>query len=371
VTSVEDSIRVCPRCGVAAEENDYCSGCGLQLNALVELPTRSAWEAERAQSAIVPVQPRRPIAPMVPARVTLEPLLHPSEQSRLALALLAAALAVLGLVVILITAAVASPTVLVGFVLFLSVVIGSIWLGQQLLRARLLGRSLKVAENTFPQLQAVLDDVASTLDYRRRVDLYVVDHADAPINLTSYLGTRIIVMEGSLAAELLDPGRRPHLLFILGRSIGGLKAKHARLDLVVLLLQAANALRFVSVFLLPWYRATTYSGDQIGMVCCGDPAAALEATRRLLVGKDLAAGLGAGNVLPQALLVQRRFLPRLMQLLAPEPHLTNRYANLVCFARYHDPDLWEEVSGSMEAEQLRVVEQLWQRSPHRRRLVAA
>jgi hypothetical protein len=166
----------------------------------------------------------------------------------------------------------------------------------------------------------------------------------------------------------LKPGRSGQLTFLIGRSIGGLRAKHHRFDLLVLLLRSIDALKYVSPFLRPWYRATIYSGDQIGMACCSDLEAALEATRRLLVGSQLALDLPAGNVLPQACLVQRNLLPRLVQLLAAEPHVTNRYANLICFARYHDPMLWERVRAEMPTEHVEALDRLWDRSPYRRRV---
>jgi hypothetical protein len=188
--------------------------------------------------------------------------------------------------------------------------------------------------------------------------------------MASYLGTRILLIEGGLVSELLKPGRSAQLTFLIGRSIGALRAKHSRLDLLVILLAFVDALKYVSLFLRPWYRATVYSGDQIGMVCCSDLDAALQATRRLLVGGDLAAELHAGTVLPQACLVQRRLLPRLVQLTDAEPHVTNRYANLICFARYHDPMLWERLRASVDVEHAQALERLWERSPYRRRVAA-
>jgi hypothetical protein len=103
------------------------------------------------------------------------------------------------------------------------------------------------------------------------------------------------------------------------------------------------------------------------MVCCADVRAALRATRQLLVGKELAKEVGDGAILPQARLVQRRFLPRLAQLLSAEPHNTNRYANLLCFARYHDPALWAHLCETMNDDQIATLDRLWERSPYRRR----
>jgi hypothetical protein len=360
-----DTIRVCPSCGTAAEAHEYCAGCGLHLATLPELPTRTEWQAAHARppSTVTPVAST---STMPEGETTsIRPLLHPTERSRLILAIGGAALAVVIIILVAVAAHNASFLLeLVGILVFSTI---SIWFTQQLLRARLLGRSVRVSAETLPALQSLLDEVAATLQYRRRVDVYVVDNAGAPISMSSYLGTRIIVIEGSLVAELLENERRPQMVFLIGRSIGALRAKHTRLDLIVVLLQAIDALKFVSPLLRPWYRAITYSGDQIGMVCCDDMEAALHVTRRLLVGGELASGLDSGAVIPQAYLVQNRLMPRLVQIFASTPHITNRYANLLCFGRYHDPEAWHGVRASMDEGQTRILEQLWERSPYRRR----
>src|ERR1043166_4698448 len=106
-----------------------------------------------------------------------------------------------------------------------------------------------------PGPRARLDGVRTSLDYHKRIDVYVIDKAPAPIAMTSYLGTRIILIEGGLVAELLKPGRSAQLTFLIGRSMGALRAKHLRFDLLVLLLQTVDWFKYVSPFLRPWYRA--------------------------------------------------------------------------------------------------------------------
>jgi hypothetical protein len=373
MSEVEDEIqallRVCPQCGVAAGLADRCSGCGLHLAELPELPTRKEWLAGAANSesyattASFPVQPATWRSQPTPS---IRPLLHPTEQSRLALALVASLLALALPLFILVRVGGVGPIVDLAFAL--AILIGSIWFGTQMRRARLLGHSVRVDADTFPELQEIIDEVCATLHYHRRLEVYVTETATPSINMTSLLGTRLILIEGGLVADLLKPGKREQLTFLLGRSIGALRAKLTRLDLIVLILQWADVLKYVTPFILPYYRATAYSGDQIGMMCCGDLAASLEATRRLLVGGEMASRLAAGAVLPQAMLVKRRVLPRLAQLLSSEPHVTNRYANLLCFGRYHDPELWRELRASMDDREANYLDAIWQRSPYRRRL---
>ena len=53
----DPATRVCPRCGEEAGEQRFCGGCGLNLSAQHELPTRSEWEAHAAPDAATRGQP--------------------------------------------------------------------------------------------------------------------------------------------------------------------------------------------------------------------------------------------------------------------------------------------------------------------------
>lgn len=384
LTEIPEQARVCPRCGMPVGTGENCDHCGLHIAVLHELPSRADWlkQAGRGGDAGTGAVPRSTPANAAPqaapspdghrlsttawhSHSSIAPLLHPTEPSRLALALIASGAALLVPFIILIEIG-----ALGAIIEYLAVLIVAIWIGIQLSRARLLGRSVRVDENTFPELQAIVTNVCTTLDYRRRLEVYVTEKATPAIVTTSLLGTRLIVIEGGLAADLLHPGKQAQLTFLIGRSIGAMKARHMRLEVLIRILEAAEVLKYVAPFIRPYYRATAYSGDQIGMMCCSDLEAALEATRRLLVGGEMASKLDAGAVVPQALLVRERVLPRLVQLLAVEPHVTNRYANLLCFGRYHVPELWAQMSASMDEHERRCLEQIWERSPYRYKVAA-
>jgi hypothetical protein len=379
VDRTPDEVRVCPGCGEPAGTDLYCGTCGEHLAALAELPSRAEWLAADARSApadakagarrvssgadaasrIAPAP--RITAPAPRSTPSIEPLLHPTEPSRLALALLASGLALLFPFLIII------HTGGIGVIIVtLAIIVGTIWVTIQLSRARLLGRSVRVDKSTFPEVDAIVADVCATLDYRRRIEVYITEKATpTSIVTTSLLGTRLIVIEGGLVADLLQPGKQPQLTFLIGRSIGALRARHMRLEILIRILEAAEVLKYVAPFIRPYYRATAYSGDQIGMMCCSDLEAALEATRRLLVGSEMAAKVNAGVAVPQALLVKQRLLPRLVQLLAVEPHVTNRYANLLCFGRYHAPELWAQMVDTLDEYERRCLEEIWRQSPYR------
>jgi hypothetical protein len=366
MTVAAAQTRVCPTCGATARDNAYCTGCGRNLASLAELPSRSDWERRTSASGARAGSYATSTAPLG-ATSSVRALLHPSEQSRFVLAMLAAG-ALIAFVALLLVAAHAGAVALGTGAVVLILTLAALWIAQQLFRARLLGRSVKVGPESQPELQALVDEIVETLQYRRRIDVYITAKENEPVTMTSFLGTRAIMIEGGVVSELLERDKRAQLVYLIGRHVGALRAKHTRLDLLVVLLAVANALRFVSPLLLPWYRATTYSGDQIGMMCCGDLDAALQATRRLLVGKELARDMPAGSVMAQVGVVRHHALARWTQLFAAEPHAINRYANLLCFGRYHDPATAERLRASMAPEEARMLDALWDRSPHRRRL---
>jgi len=212
------------------------------------------------------------------------------------------------------------------------------WLALQLHRANLLGNAVRVTPESLPELHAVLDEVRRTLGYHRRVDVYVTDRVSGLMTLTSLFGTRIIMIEGDLVATLLEGGRRAELTFLVGRFIGALKSQQDRIAPLRLLVTLARPIGIVNILIWPYDRAVVYSGDQIGLATCGDLDAALNALDRLLVGGTLAPSVRDAGVFDQASQVRRRRLPRLAQLFNRQPHLANRYVNLMAFAERHAPE---------------------------------
>jgi hypothetical protein len=206
-----------------------------------------------------------------------------------------------------------------------------VWLLLQVGRSSLLGRAVRVSETTLPELQSVFDEVRARLDYTKRVDVYVTGKVDGGSAMTSYLGTRLILIEGALVAGLLDDERRAELTYLIARHIGQLKARHQRPFPVFLVISVVDSLKFLQLFLAPYFRATAKSGDQIAAACCGDIGATTAMMNRLLVGRELGPWLVVTGVLDQAATVRRRWLPRLAQLFMSAPHATSRYLNLLAF----------------------------------------
>ena len=283
-----------------------------------------------------PVPPKPSATARNRAALDVGRLRHPSEPSRFALAASASVLLV-GLTLLL-AVRLAGVIALASAGLALLTVWATIWWAVQVYRAKLLGAAARVTPETFPVLAAAAAEVKRQVGYVRPVEIFVVAHADESASLTSFFGTRVLLMEGDLVADLVKPEHRAQLDFVLATFFAKLKVKALAWTPLLVAIDALNVPRVLSFFIAPWERAAVYTGDQVAATCCGSLDESVIALNRLLVGKDLAHNVGANGLLDQAVSVRRRWLPRLQQLYSSYPHLTNRYLNLLSFASHSAPD---------------------------------
>lgn len=263
-------------------------------------------------------------------------LRHPSEPSRFALA--ASASIILGGLGLLVALRLAGVVEIVVITATLALALGSVWWLVQVHRAKLLGGAARVTPQTFPVLSAAADEVKRQLDYTQPVEIFVLAQMDDSVLLTSFFGTHVLIMEGTLVAELVKPENRPQLDFILATFFGKLKIKTLAWAPAHIAINALKLPHFLNFLFAPWERATVYTGDQVAATCCGSLDESIIALNRLLVGKDLAHHVGISGLMSQAALVRRAWLPRLQQLYSAYPHLTNRYLNLLSFADQSAPE---------------------------------
>lgn len=233
-----------------------------------EVMTESAAAADRPRSrgfdpmGAVASDVFPPAPPLV--KVDVQARLYPTERSRLTLAMCGAAFPALFCVVLL-------PILpLLAF----------IWVLRQLNRAWLLGNSVEVSAETLPEIQSVIDDVRARLDYHERVEVYVVRKSSPEMVVSSYMGSKILLVEGDFVGELVRTGDRAQLTYLIAQQFGALKARHLRMTVVAVVVQSFRGLWLLNFLLLPYLRATAYSGDQIAQACCGSMEAALAAIDR-------------------------------------------------------------------------------------------
>ncbi|HTU75826.1 MAG TPA: hypothetical protein VMG38_20105 [Trebonia sp.] len=255
---------------------------------------------------------------------------HPTERSRLVLAQ-GVSIISLGLVVVIVVAAYKADLIVVVLPILAALLLLDV--GIRVYRARLLGGSILVTHDSLPSLHADLEAVRALLDYHERADVYVAATVSGSASATRFLGTRVILLEGGFADDLVVNGDSAMRRYVLASMLGALKTKSGQLELAQQLMTITNIVKFTKPFLLPYYRAAQYTGDRIGLQVAGDLPAALQVINRMLVGNAAAPTIGVDGLIKQAEQVRARPLPRLAQLTSDHPHLINRYVSLLAYAK--------------------------------------
>lgn len=261
----------------------------------------------------------------------LKNLLHPKEKSRLILALLIALPATFGAAAVIFMSA--------GIAL---AAISFIWITLvitlQILKATLIGGSVKVSPNNFPEIHQVLLEVKTRLNYTQNVDIYIVEDGTVNALLCNLFKTRFILLNSAMVVSMPPAQCRSQLVWIIGRFVGAIKAKHSRLEPLSIIIDGLEKIKIFNLFILPYERAIQYSGDQIGLALSNDLGGAIDVFNKLLIGKDLAKEVQLKGLLMQAKELQSSFFGWLSKILSTHPHLTDRYLNLMAFAKYKYPD---------------------------------
>jgi hypothetical protein len=297
------------------------------------------------------------------AVVDVRQLLHPRERARFWMAL--ATLTVVGGLTI--VAAIRSGGWGIVGVAASAVILAwaSFWIALQLHRARLLGRYLRVTDRSLPALDGIISDQRRRLAFSRRVDFYVADEVDGLISYTSYFGTKIVVIKGDLVADLEDGDRRVQSVYLVGSVLGSLAAKHLRFTPLLIAISALTKVKIFNLLLSPYFRATRYSGDNIGLFLCGSPGAGVQVMHRMLVGKELCPTVNTRGLLDQATEVRHRLLPRLTALFGNEPNLTDRYLNVLNYLDHQFPSEALQWRRGLDSATSAVVARQLAHSPYR------
>ena len=298
----------------------------------------------------------------------IEELRHRTEPSRFALAVSACGL-VLALANYVAVAAL-GPVQLLAAGVFLLVFLASLWLMVQLVRVRNLAAAVRVTSESFPQVQAAVDEVRQKLSYDRRTEVFIVDKCVPRVAYGSYFGYHVIIMEGSVVADLTVEEKHADLIFLLATYFGALKAQHTRWTVALIVFEGFGILKFMNPFIRPWYRSTTFTGDQIAYACCEDLNVSIDVIHQRLVGKEMASQLQANGLVGQANRVRSHWILRLSQILAAQPHPTNRYLNLLAFAGTRTPADLERFAEGLSAKRAETLNQSLHQFPVRRPSVA-
>jgi Zn-dependent protease with chaperone function len=249
-------------------------------------------------------------------RAALDRLRHPKESAYFSLAVAVSVLAWLVLIWI---------VLLIGWLLLIPAAI-VLWVSDRLLRAQLLGNSVRIGESQYPEIYAMLAEFSRRLGLEGIPEVFVVNGQGA-VNAVAIrlLQRKYILLLSDMVDLLLSTNSLKELSFVLGHELGHHAMGHTRLGRKILLWPAS----FVP-FLGPAYlRACELTADRVGAWLVNSRTAAVRGLVALACGsRSLAA---ATNL--EAFRSQEDSIPPLFGLLSDvfssHPRITRRVQELM------------------------------------------
>jgi Zn-dependent protease with chaperone function len=226
------------------------------------------------------------------------------------------------------------------------------WIVLLVSKMELVGNAVRVSESNFPEIFDIYNEVRQSLSYKKEIQIYVIEGGTVNAFLTKFFRVEYIILNSELVKDMIDNDfKRTQLKWFIARFIGSIKAKHFRLEILRLTLEYAEKLKVLNVFLLPYERATQYTGDNMGMLVTKDVEQSIIAFNKLMVGNDLASKIRFEGIIEQGKDLKRSYLfSFIARAFSSHPHLVSRYLNLLAYARKEFPEQFEAYVAAFDNE---------------------
>lgn len=224
--------------------------------------------------------------------------------------------------------------------LYIAVIVFTVWFSLSIAKMHLIGNSVRVSKENFPEVLEVYHEVKSKLNYPHHVPIYIVNDGEVNALLAKFFRTRFIVLNSELAMDMVGhPEKKAQMTWVIARFIGALRAKHFRHQILKIVFESIEKIKIFNIFLLPYERATQYTGDNVGMLVTQEVAASVTAINKLLVGNDLSKDVAFKGLIDQGVHLDRNgFFSFMARCFSSHPHLVNRHLNLLAFANKEFPE---------------------------------
>ncbi len=270
---------------------------------------------------------------------------YPKEDNRFNLAMIAGIpIAIIGL--ILTIASFGLILIYVGIIVFI------VWFSLSIAKMHLIGNSVKVSNHNFPEILKIYSEVKEALSYTKDIQIYIVEEGSVNAFLAKFFKTRFIVLNSELVKDMIsNDDQRIQMKWIIARFIGALKAKHFRTTILRLIFENIEKIKIFNFFLLPYERATQYTGDNIGMMVTQNVEQSIIAFNKLMVGNDLSFKIQFKGILEQGRdLKHSPFFAFMARAFSSHPHLVSRYLNLLAYASKEFPEQFENYITNFDNE---------------------
>lgn len=202
-----------------------------------------------------------------------------------------------------------------------------------LARGRLLGSSIRVRENEFPELVEVVERIARRLGVAPP-QIFIRDDYFVPVNAIG-LGEPYALVISSQYLQLLGP---EELAFMIGRELGHIGAGNTRLLSLIVATGRTNPL--IASLFGGWIRQTEYTADRAGVLCVAPD----DAIKAIAMSTFHASGrrVEAAMLADQRKDIESDVMLRLGELTGMMPYAVNRVRSIETFVASDTYRYWTE-----------------------------
>lgn len=257
---------------------------------------------------------------------------HPKESSRFILALVFA-IPVTILAIVLTVASYGIVLLIIGLIVLF------VWIVFETFYARLVANAIHVSDTNYPRLKQLMQEMNEQIGVKRKVDMFVYQQGE----FNAYFKRMFVRRAIFLNSELLESGvSDDEIRWIIGRFLGMIRSQELS-GILGLIIAGVKRLIVFNLFLLPYDRATAYTGDRVALKCAnGDISVAISAMNKLLVGRGVGYSVNPAGIVEQNRDVRGSFFAFLARLFSPLPHNISRYVDLIGFAGRKFPQQFEK-----------------------------
>ena len=249
-------------------------------------------------------------------------LIHPRQTPRFYMALFFSVI----LSLLLVVATIFTFGILLAYALIL---VFFVWIALNVMYAMFLANTIKVSDRNYPDIARLVELTKQEIGLSKPVDIFVYQAGEFNAFFRRFFSRRAIFIN----SELLETGvTQVELKWIIARFVGQVKTKHM-LGPIAWIISLAQRLLIFNLFILPYERATAYTGDRIALASIGgDISSAVSAMNKLLVGRSMGYSIDPSGVIDQNKSVKGSFFAFLARLGSNLPHTLPRYVDLIRFS---------------------------------------
>lgn len=257
---------------------------------------------------------------------------HPKESSRFILALIfAVPVTLLAIVFTVISNGVL--LIVIGFFLLF------VWITYEIFYANFVANSIRVSDSNYPRVLKILEEVNSEIGVTKKVDIFVYQQGEFNAYFKRFFYRRSIFLNSEILEQSVSD---EELEWVIGRFLGQMRSEQAK-GVFGWMITLAKRLIVFNLFLLPYERATAFTGDRVALACIdGNITTAVSAMNKLLVGRSLGYSVNPAGLVEQNREVKGNFFAFLARIFSGLPHTLTRYVDLIGFAKEQFPTQYQQ-----------------------------